>query len=288
MLTERNRTPRVVLFYHANAHFCQSAGFAFEFERVRHSIFRGQAVAMKLGNPGDFAHLVDLNFQSFSVSRSRVVDNFSRDVADLVALNFPMMVAAFRELFHGKSAVGNHILAEGNCLACPGGFQSVGRLVFLFQPVVPDLSEIGRVRFRELVQLSARPGAENAVFVVDLDHRNAGIVNVGFFRVRIEVRQQIFGVLFLIFDHLRLEVVQTFVVLRNVVVVVHAVALVKLTPNVEVYVDINAVAFQLINQIVELFHLRFRQIKVIFAVVPAPDNVRIHVMKPNGIDPKPG
>ena len=136
--------------------------------------------------------------------------------------------------------------------------------------------------------MSARPGAENAVFVVDLDHRNAGIVNVGFFRVRVEVRQQILGVLFLIFNHLRLEVVQALVVLRNVFVVVHAVALVKLTPDVKVDIDINAVAFQLINQIVELFHLRFRQIEMVFAVFPAPDNARIHVMKPNGVDSKPG
>ena len=283
--TDADRLPRIVIFDDADRNFRLAFGADFERKSIRRTLFDAEPDAVNLRNPRDGAGFFDVEAQ-----RVRVDSGFARRddaptrLRGFVELQLPRTV----ELkVRRERAVGDLFGARRVFAAVPSGAELVGRAVFLRKPSVPKALELVAIRLRQRVEFAPRPRGDDRVFVVDFDDRDARVVDVSLAGVRVDVRQQVAGVLLLLGDHSRVEVVDALVLRRETIRVFEAVALVERSRNVQVNVDVNPFFLKAIDHVVELVELFRVDFRSRFLEVGAPNVAAVHMVQPNDADPEP-
>jgi hypothetical protein len=179
-----------------------------------------------------------------------------------------------------------HFCAERNTLKLPSLCQCFIGFVFSRQKDIPLSLKFGAVRLRHIHQrgISAVcPLLDDGVFVADFDHRHCWFLKVCCPCVRIDMRQQITGKLFLQFDKWRIKKVESLVILGTGGCIRKAITIIEFSRNMQIDVDINAMKFKLVNQIIESVKLlrvnRYKACRVVPPNVPS-----IHVMKSDAVE----
>ena len=283
--TNADRLPRIVIFDDADRNFRLAFGTDFERKSIRRTLFDAEPDAVNLRNPVDGADFGDVEPQ-----RVRVDSGFARRndsptcFRGFVELQLPRTVElkVRREL-----AVGDLLGAGRVVAAVPSGAELGGRAVFLRKPSVPKALELVAIRRREIVELAPRPRGDDRVFVVDFNDRDARVVDVSLAGVRVDVRQQVAGVLLLQLDHSRVEVVDALVLRREVFRVFEPVALVERSRNVQVDIDVNPFFLKAIDHVVELVELFRVDFRSRFFEVGAPNVAAVHMVQSDDADPEP-
>ena len=253
-----------------------------EFYRVRLSFLHDEVRDFELGIPRDGAAFFD--GQTQHAVRFLQVGNGSS------ALQVPRQFrgfGGFGRLRAVKTRVWYKIRLERVRAAVPRFAEFFGRAVLFDEPGVPLLLKLGRVGRADVRHIAPEPVRDQTVFVVDLDHADARVLQVAHLRVRVHVRKELFGVLFLQGDHARLVIIDPFVELRPFFLRAETVRLEEFARNVEVNIHVHAVEFELVNEPVkpvEFFRVQRRDVREVFA----PDLPIIHVVEPDRVDAEAG
>ena len=254
-----------------------------EFQKIRRSFLDFQPGEVELRMPRHVPDLFDAELKRGRAD-SRLGRGHDFIAVFRIGVRLESPAGVKLEVFTDR---GDFVLAKRNRLAVPRLAQVGGRPVFFQQPLVPQRAEFVAIRLRQVVQLSPRPARDDRVFVIDFDDRDAGVVRIRLARVRVDVREQVFGVFLLILDHFPIEIVDAFVLRRELSGVGEPVDFFERAGNVEVDIDIDPFLLETIDHVVKSIELIGVDFGRAFVKILAPNVARIHVMKAHDPDSEP-